>query len=200
MRRPPVSGLPRTGQTVSYKTGDDGDPLLGQKGNPITDRFTAGTGTETGTVTDIATGLMWEQKTNDGTIHDVDNRYNWLEAFNDFLNKPVEPLGLNMMNGGIGFAGHYDWRIPNVSELRTIVNYGAFKPAIYQIFNTPPYFTYGGTGGSVPDAPYWSSTRDHELSGYCWFVDFYTGVTVDISSGNSREYRVRGVRGGEGGS
>jgi hypothetical protein len=30
-----------------------------------------------GTVTDTRTGLMWEQKTDDGSIHDKDNVYTW---------------------------------------------------------------------------------------------------------------------------
>src|SRR5262245_33383010 len=30
-----------------------------------------------GTVTDYDTGLQWEQKTDDGTLHDKDNQYIW---------------------------------------------------------------------------------------------------------------------------
>ena len=30
-----------------------------------------------GTITDTTTGLMWEKKSDDGTIHDKDNKYTW---------------------------------------------------------------------------------------------------------------------------
>ncbi len=30
-----------------------------------------------GTVTDALTGLAWEKKTNDGSVHDQGNRYTW---------------------------------------------------------------------------------------------------------------------------
>ena len=82
-----------------------------------------------GTVTDNSTGLMWEKKSTDpgsGTDfsnpHDVDNYYTWSAgttapigtAFTDFLDK---------LNGqaGIGFAGHWDWRLPTREELQGIL-------------------------------------------------------------------------------
>ena len=30
-----------------------------------------------GTVTQCSSGLVWEMKTDDGTIHDVDDKYTW---------------------------------------------------------------------------------------------------------------------------
>ena len=40
-------------------------------------RYGVNTGTQTGTVTDYDTGLQWEQKTGDSTVHDKDNTYSW---------------------------------------------------------------------------------------------------------------------------
>jgi hypothetical protein len=40
-----------------------------------------------GTVTDNETGLMWEQKTDDGGIHDATNRYSWSNG------EPWQPVG-----------------------------------------------------------------------------------------------------------
>lgn len=56
-----------------------------------------------GTVTDDATGLVWQQK-------DSEKGMNWQEAL-----KYCEDLNL---------AGENDWRLPNVKELQHIVDYG----------------------------------------------------------------------------
>ena len=57
--------LPATGQTSSFVPGDDG---VIQAGAPL-----SYTNNGDGTVTDNNTGLMWEKKTHDGTVHDKDN-------------------------------------------------------------------------------------------------------------------------------
>ena len=70
-----------------------------------------------GTATDHLSGLVWEKKTNlDGTSntsdpHDADNASSWFSAFTSFL------VSLN----GTGFAGQYDWRVPTMVELQTIL-------------------------------------------------------------------------------
>jgi len=64
-----------------------------------------------GTVTDIRTGLTWEKLSDDGTIHDVDNTYTWEDAA-----AKIERLN------GVSFAGHKDWRLPNLAELGTMAS------------------------------------------------------------------------------
>src|SRR5206468_11819693 len=66
-----------------------------------------------GTVTDLNTGLVWEKLSDDGTVHDKDNLYTWADAFTAHV------ATLN----GMSFAGHTDWRLPNVRELQAIVDY-----------------------------------------------------------------------------
>ena len=185
--KPSYSVLPKTGQTTSYQTYDDG---YYQMGNPITPRFT-----DNGlTITDNATGLMWEQKTNDGSVHDMNNTYTWFDAFDAFL---YGPPGLNNTN----FAGHNDWRIPNVNELQSIYQQDEWPPPfIYPIFTGQP--------SSVEYGPkYWSSTT--------WPVDTTQALYVCFGiSGDSQaywpkdsisgdlpatRYFVRAVRGGSGG-
>ena len=80
-----------------------------------------------GTITDARTGLMWEKLSDDDSIHDKDSTYTWAEA----LATKVATL-----NGGGGFAGYTDWRVPNVNELQSIVNYGAVNPSVSPAFNT----------------------------------------------------------------
>ena len=77
-----------------------------------------------GTVTDLHTGLQWELKTNDGSVHDVGNSYSWSsnppkpdgDAFTEFLGS------LNDADGSGCLAGHCDWRVPTGDELETLVD------------------------------------------------------------------------------
>jgi hypothetical protein len=143
-----------TGQTTSYHAGDDGDLELGAA-RSYTDNGD-------GTITDNATGLMWEKLTDDGTIHDWDNTYPWADAFD------VKIAALNTAC----FAGHCDWRLPNLNELQSIVDYGLS-------------FAIDATFG-LTRSSYWSSTNG-------WVVGFGGGfVTANEVNLN---FFVRAVRG-----
>ena len=82
-----------------------------------------------GTVTDRATGLMWQQT-------DSEKGLNWQEALAWAHEKNAE-----------SFLGHNDWRLPNAKELQSIMDYSVI-PAIDLNFLKM----------SDPDAWYWSST------------------------------------------
>jgi hypothetical protein len=92
-----------------------------------------------GTITDNATGLMWMQ-------NDSDQGMNWQEALEYAEGKE--------------FAGDTDWRLPNVKELQSIVDYsrapGATNSAaIDPAFNCTQITNEGGQS----DYPYyWSGT------------------------------------------
>lgn len=149
---PPARGLPKTGQTDSYRTRDDGDLRIGY---PLTGpRFTD---LGDGTIKDNATGLEWvKQPENIGGVWE-DGGQPTLVLWNDAIDN------CNALN----YAGHSDWRLPNVMELLSIVDYTKFDPCIDETFfpNTKSGF-------------YWSSTRDveyansemdvHFKSAYAW--------------------------------
>lgn len=98
----PVS---KTGQTSSFRTGDDG---YYQKGvDWLTPRFTDH-GDDT--VTDNLTGLMW-LKSRAGT----GNTY-WNNTI-DYVNDRVT-------------AGYSDWRLPNRKESLSLIDYGSRAPAL----------------------------------------------------------------------
>lgn len=93
-----------------------------------------------GTVTDLATGLMWQQA-DDGTARD------WQEAL-----AYAENLTLGT---------HSDWRLPNAKELQSIVDYTRCpditnSPAIDPIFSCTEIIDPSGTSGQYPY--YWTST------------------------------------------
>jgi len=138
-----------------------------------------------GTITDERTGLTWEKLADDGSIHDKDTLYTWSDAL------AVKVAGLNTM----AFAGHSDWRLPNVNELQSIVSYGASSPAVGPVFNTAcaPACTVLTCSCTRFDL-HWTSTSYQNFTQYAWFVHFADG---DLSSNfKTTPARVRAVRGG----
>jgi len=138
-----------------------------------------------GTITDTQTGLMWEKKSNDGGIHNTGNQYTWSDAFAVFI------TALDSAQ----FAGHSDWRLPNVNELQSIANYGTTYPAVDAVFNTSCAATCTVTTCSCTSSYfYWSSTTSQGTTTTAWAVYFVDGY-VDSPSKTLSNY-VRAVRGG----
>lgn len=166
----------KTGQTTSYRTGDDGDL---QKGavwpNP---RFTDN---GDGTVTDNLTGLIWMKNANRF------GRKVWEEACDDCAGLAGD--GGELTDGSV--AG--DWRLPNVKELESLVHYGYCELALSNTAGTgqwasdDPFF-------NVQDFRYWSSTTSAVYAGYAWHVNITYGYVRDFDK--SEYYDVWCVRGG----
>jgi hypothetical protein len=68
-------------------------------------------------------------------------------------------LFLATLNGGGGFAGCTDWRIPNAKELQSIVNYEVSNPAV------DPAFHQSATCTGCTDVTTCSCTRQHAGQG-----------------------------------
>lgn len=77
-----------------------------------------------GTVTDLETGLMWQQDTAPGT-------YTWGQALSYCEN--------------LKLGGYRDWRLPNRNELQSIVDYSRFTPSIDAVFNAESTFYWTST-------------------------------------------------------
>lgn len=112
-----------------------------------------------GTVTDQATGLVWQQ-TDDGTTK------TWQGAL-DYCNT-------------LTLASSSDWRLPNIKELRSIVDESRFSPAIDPVF-------------SGINTSYWSSSSNAYDPDNAWFVYFVSGL-VNFYDKTSSSYYVRCVR------
>ena len=180
--------IPDSGQTKCYDmegneincagTGQDGEFLINPRsytkmdanGNDLPD--TAG---EWAMVRDNVTGLIWEVKTDDGSIQDKDNEYTWNDAMSVFI------PGLNAERLG----GHSDWRLPTLVELASIANLGRLGPAIDKSYFSNTVSSY-----------YWSSTTYAGHEGYAWLVGFDYGYDGSDDNKSSSRY-VRAVRGGQ---
>lgn len=125
-----------------------------------------------GTITDNATGLMW-QKADSGAGMDWDNALTYAE---------------NMT-----LAGYDDWRLPNVKELQSIVDY-THAPSAGDAANVGPAIDTdlfdltelpSGTTDYSPDyGYYWTSTsayfgKDSPEYYYAWYVAFGSSVGSD---------------------
>lgn len=134
------------------------------------------------TILDLDTGLEWEKKCSScGGNHDVINKYDWYSGIWTWLD------AVNAENA-VGYAGHNDWRIPNINELLTLVNYGMVTLTADTVFNNG---TNSFTGQS-----YWSSSS-YALSpsNYAWVVNFH-GAWTELELKDTTYISVRAVRGG----
>jgi hypothetical protein len=168
-------GIPKTGQTTEYLDYDDGHY---QKGLPVSGaRFTDNLN---GTITDNATGLMWIKDPSlcgGGTYPNA-----WASA----ANTPAPMTWANAIASceALNYAVYGDWRLPNVKELQSIVDYGRANPTIDQTY-------FPNTQSNI----YWSSTTFLASTISVFTVHFYYG-DVDMYM-KSENLWVRPVRGGQ---
>lgn len=100
---------------------------------------------EDGTISDNSTGLMWSQ-------NDSAEGLNWEDALARVQQKNAE-----------NYLGYSDWRLPNVKELQSIVDYSrspetSNSAAIDPLFNCSSITNAGGE----TDYPYYWSSTTHE--------------------------------------
>jgi len=163
--------FPDTNQSVSYTAtfGEDHD----YASSVSTMSFTIYNPVGISSVTvDNRTGLMWV--TAPGTDAGFAGAQTWESALTSCT------VTLN----GMAYAGYTDWRLPNVRELMSIVDYGA---AAAPRINTTAF------PNTVSDY-YWTSTTYVVNTTLAWIGTFNLGNVGVFSKTNSRY--VRCVRGG----
>jgi hypothetical protein len=175
----PLAGVPKSGVTTSYATGDDGDL---QKGvawpNP---RFTDNN--DNGTVTDNLTGLIWLRKA------DYFGMHTWANALSR-CNSLASGAGA-LADGSV--AG--DWRLPNVKELLSLVHHGVYNPAVPNTAGTGKC-TYDDPFRGVASNKYWTSHSSLVIPDTsAWFVNMYGGGAAGAAK--TTFYYVWPVRGGQ---
>ena len=192
--------VPDTGQAGSYTTtfGEDPDytinppsyTKLGLGGTELGDEATVAEGWIM--TRDNVTGLIWEVKTDDDSIHDKDNTYTWCDTnpatnggdsgtCGDGTDTEDFIAALNAAN----FGGFSDWRVPTRRELRTIVIYEAFD---YDPTIDEDFFPNSGRN-------YWTSDTRLNDTSKAWRMSFYDGNNYDYYK--FIDIFVRAVRGGQ---
>ena len=178
--------FPPSGQTTCWNTA--GTTILctgtgqdGERGRPL-----AFVDNGDGTISDLNTGLMWEKKSDDESVHDHTQGYTWQEGVEVFVPH------LNRER----FAGYGDWRLPNVKELQSIVNYGTEAPAVHPAFHTrcAPGCTIDTCSCTVRYS-HLSSTTVADDPTRVWDIDFTSGDILTWGKTGSFA-AIRAVRGG----
>ncbi len=143
-------------------------------------------------VKDNVTGLIWENKTVDGTIHDMNKTFTWYDS-NPATNggDPGTPgTGTDTENfitslNNANFGSQSDWRLPSVCELNSLLN-TSYSPPINTVY-------FPNTVSSI----YWSSTTNAYYTSGAWGTDFYFGNgSHDNKSVSYCVHAVRGVQTG----
>ena len=173
--------LPKTGQSTCYDaagaivacagTGQDAEKQAGA--TLPSPRFTDN---KNGTVIDNLTGLIWLKDANCtdtvGGIARPNGLLNWPSALTWSNNLASGKCDLSDNS----IAG--DWRLPNVNELRSLVDYSRHDPAL----------TIGHTFSNVQSNWYWSSTSN----------PVYTAGAYTVSMGRGSihvTHKLYGARG-----
>jgi hypothetical protein len=162
--------VPKTGQTTSYATGDDGELKKGVAWpNP---RFTDN---GDGTVTDNLTGLIWLKNANCTSFFSSDitgqNNRTWNDALYAANNLASGYCGLT----DDSIAG--DWRLPNKNELNSLVDVRYNDPSLCNTTGTGQW-TNNDPFTDVQFIDYWTSTTDSRNSGYAYDVHMNAGGVV----------------------
>ncbi|MEI7672820.1 MAG: DUF1566 domain-containing protein [Deltaproteobacteria bacterium] len=186
--------IPDTGQTKCYNNTEitcpaPGEAFYGQDGNyninppsytklDATGNVLPDNAASWVMIRDNVTGLIWENKTSDGSIHDGAKAFTWCDK-NTATNGGNQGIcGTGTGNSATDteafikalndskFGGFSDWRMPNVKELESIVDMGKFNPAISTAW-------FPNTVSSLYF--YWSSTTYGGSDYSAWCVNFFNG-------------------------
>jgi hypothetical protein len=170
--------VPQTGQVISFdlNTPQRDDGALEEGVELPTPRFID---KGNGTIKDHLTGLIWLKNANcPGAARQ------WQQALDDVasLNKTGKMNSIDCGDTSGKRGSHRtDWRLPNIRELHSLVDFAFIGPAISNAAGTgqgsssDPFLNFGG--------PYWSSTTVAN-STFAWLVFFAHGIVDGDSKSN----------------
>jgi len=217
----PISGYPQqdgqSGRDFHFPNATDGHAgfsftKLDANGNPL-----LAVASNWSCVLDNTTGLVWEKKTTEGGLQDIDNTYTWYNP------DPTENGGHpGTQNGGIcsgsiscdtlayaaeinriQLCGKDNWQVPSITQLISIVRNGDlggkvrgenFKPAFE--YNFFPNTNYQENTPETPhdwpdlnDIGHWTATRTSARVALAHFVNF--GIGTNTTDGMNNPHFLR---------
>jgi hypothetical protein len=190
----PSPGQAFYGQDAQFKPHPQSYTKLDATGNPMPVDAALWT-----MVRDNVTGLIWENKTDDNTIHGKNRTFTWCDT-NPATNggnqgtcgagtedAATDTQAFIQALNNANYGGYNDWRIPTIKELSTLVNSSTEEAAVPAIDTT--WFAH------THDGNYWSSTTYLTYVANAWLVNFYDGgIFSDIKSADGRVRAVRGAQ------
>jgi len=156
------SNVVKTGQTISYVTGDDGDYEVGldrsfTKGGMYVDLPFPLVDIDTRYIVDDATNLEWK-----------DNAIIAFENYSDAAS----------YCNNLDFNSKSDWRLPTIDELYTIADRSTSDPAIFSVFDN-----------TRTDKRYWTSTEYKRAANRHYTLGFDKGNDYTATDGKKRYVR-----------
>ncbi|MDO4723473.1 MAG: IPTL-CTERM sorting domain-containing protein, partial [Comamonadaceae bacterium] len=127
-------------------------------------------------------GLVWKrcaegQEWNGTTCNGAPDTYSWTQAF-------AQAVAVNAAQAGTQNLGQTDWRVPNINELKSIVEEGCHGPAI----NTKQF-------PAAPSGDFVSSSPVVGKAGMSWGMSFHDGFGAHSDRGDPQLLRL--VRAGQ---
>lgn len=114
----------------------------------------------------------------DGTVSDFDTGLEWQQLGDNTQRNYANALSYCT---GLVLADMQDWRLPNIKELKSIIDYDVASPSInHSVFST------------TNPQDYWTATLWAVDNNSAWYVDFSDGLVSAI--GKTSSYHVRCVR------
>jgi hypothetical protein len=156
-------------------------------------------------VTDNLTGLIWEKKTDDSSIHDAANEYTWSPASCMGESGTAFSLFLRTLNEGAGFDGSNGWRLPTIVELNSLllpepypcVTVPCIDPIFGPLDDVDPTLAYLSSTPSNNALPGASCLDDSTLGGGVWVTLFRFGAGGNYTTNvEDPGLYARAVRGG----
>jgi len=149
-----IHQVPKTGSQLTTGNNDDGTLQMG-KYVPAANRFT----TASEGIQDKLTGLLWANNAACGSYSSMYLFSDWYQAYSGYINC------LNTTS----YNGFNDWRLPNINELQSLVNWGQNDPGAW-LRSSPQNLT------GILSSTYFSSTTDLSSNQAYLVVDFGTGL------------------------
>ncbi|DAB29733.1 MAG TPA: hypothetical protein CFH84_07945 [Sulfurimonas sp. UBA12504] len=133
----------------------------------------------------IGLSLLHAELTRDSATSVVSDSVSSLQWQDDVIGSTIAWQSAIDRCENLVLGGQSDWRLPNINELKTIIDRSRANPAIAMAF------THTQTSSSY----YWSSTTNENYKNNAWYVYFGRGA---VNNGNkSNNYYVRCVRAGQ---
>jgi len=143
-------------------------------------------------VSDTKNGLMWEVKSKDDGMRNLNNLYSWFDPENKIL-KGVTDGGrcrgdaacdtnayIEAMNQN-NYCGHNDWRLPTREEMAALVKYGENTD---KIRIDTDYFPE-----TLPSW-YWTASSNKSRPEFAWYVLFKNGLSLNDLKENPKHVRL----------